>query len=79
MCLPVVVNVSDYKNGKRLSLGLTSCAVSHANSTQAEDRHGAWLGDLAATATTAASPYVEGNRIRVRSGAKLINIAPLIS
>ena len=45
--MPVVVKFSIYKNRKRLCLGLASCAVRHAQGAKAEDRHGAWLGDLA--------------------------------
>lgn len=44
------VVVSGHWDRERLSLGLMSCAISHAESTQAEDRHGAWLGDLPTTA-----------------------------
>ena len=45
--MPVVVKVSVYPDREGLSLVLASYAVRHAQGAKAEDRHDAWLGDLA--------------------------------
>lgn len=47
MCMPVLLKLSVDKDCKRLNVGLASCAVRQAQGAKAEDRHGAWLGDMA--------------------------------